>query len=77
MTPDLTDKELSLSIELAQARVALAQMQQRACQNEVQIANIMGADSQRQLQTLFVEQERRERAKQQPAPAEVTPPVEQ
>lgn len=66
---DLTDKELSLSIELRQTRIALANMQLRACANEEQLAKLMGGEAANELREFFVEQERREKAASTPPPA--------
>lgn len=71
---NLTDTELALSIELRQTRLALAQQQSRAAQNEAQLAQLMGADAQRELKDFFVEQERRDAEKKAPPAAPVATP---
>lgn len=60
---ELSDKELALSIELNQTRLALFKTQLRAGQAEAQLANVAGEETHRALQGLMVEQEKRAEAK--------------
>lgn len=58
----LSDKELSLSIELANTQRALFQTQLRAISSEGQLATLAVKDTEERLRALFVEQEKRANA---------------